>query len=138
VNIARPVAALAAAGTIALAAPAALAHADTVQPRATGLFQYVGNGETQVLINPPDLECRSIRGDQGSLASNLTDSTVALFAGPGCGGNVTLVSPYRTVADVPGFQSVMSAKKQQQLISAVGGAGWRAKARKCDPGPRSV
>jgi hypothetical protein len=108
-NIPRPLAALGAAGAIALAAPAGLAHADTVQPRAAGDFIYFNNTAGQLaLIDPPSSECLPIDGQgYAGPVSNQTDNLAIVFLLPGCIGPSFAVFPGRTTfTPFPEFASV--------------------------------
>lgn len=108
-NIPRSLAALGAAGAIALAVPAGLAHADTVQPRATGVFTYFNDTTgQQALIDPPSSRCLPIDGQgyAGPL-SNQTDDLAIVFLFPGCIGPSFAVLPGQTTFTVlPEFASV--------------------------------
>jgi hypothetical protein len=108
-NIPRPLAALGAAGAIALAAPAGLAHADTVQPRATGVFTYFDDATgQQTLIDPPDSTCLPIDGQgYAGPVSNLTGNLAIVFLLPGCIGPSFAVLPGQTTyTPLPEFASV--------------------------------
>ena len=90
--IPRPLAALGAAGAIALATPAGLAHADTVQPRAAGVFIYFTQNTANRLVDPPSHECLPIDGASG-VVDNRTESTATLYSDPDCQYPVLVLGP---------------------------------------------
>lgn len=108
-NIHRPLAALGAAGAIALAAPAGLAHADTVQPRATGVFTYFNDASGQhALIDPPNSMCLPVTGQgYAGPVTNLTDTLAVVYVLPGCIGPNFAVLPGQSVGEVAPFSSVL-------------------------------
>lgn len=101
-SISRSLATIGAA--LALAAPAGLAHADSVAPQtyATGLFFYANQSVgRQFLVDPQTEVCLPIDGqpDAGPVM-NRTDAVAIVFMLPDCLGPGYLVPPGQS-ADVP-------------------------------------
>lgn len=107
-NISRSLATIGAAGAFALVVPAGFAHADTVQPRATGTFTYYNVLGQQTITNPADDACLATVGT--ALAGPVTNATgdyAIEYRLPNCLGPGFPVPPGATIDSPIGFTSVL-------------------------------
>ena len=91
-NIPRPFAVLAVAGTLAVAVPTGLAHAASVQPRANGVFHFLIPDGGYVMFGPASDTCLPM--DPGAtFADNDTDNYATLYADARCQESVETIPP---------------------------------------------
>jgi hypothetical protein len=109
-----PLAAVGAAAALALAAPAALAHAGTIQPqpRAGGEFVYYSFAGQHRLVNPASNWCITISGQpEAGPVSTLTDDEAIVFLLPDCTGPAFGISQGQTsTVPLPEYTSVIFAR----------------------------